>query len=148
MARARPRTPRGWRRSGIVGIGCLRRRRTGLAGVTILQTPHVAAELLLDLGGGGIEGKMRVGGIAVRLENQPLHDMCDDVGSKAIVVRPLAEGDLRRNGPREIFGGDALEPLVDMGPERLARFDLMAGNPNIHEHSPYKGQRRYDDRRR
>jgi hypothetical protein len=59
--------------------------------------------------------------------------MHDDVAGEAIVVRPLAEGGLGRDGAREIFVGDTLESFVDQRLERCAGVDLMARDSDIHD---------------
>jgi hypothetical protein len=68
-----------------------------------------------------------------RLEHQALHHVHHDVAGEAIVVRPLAEGRLRRDGAGEIFVGDTLEPFGDQRLERRTGFDLMARDSDIHD---------------
>ena len=51
---------------------------------------------------------------------------------EAVVVRSLAEGDVGRDRAGEIAVGHGGDPAGHMLLERLARFDLMAGDTNVH----------------
>ena len=83
-----------------------------------------------------VEGRMRLLRFARALEDKTGHDMTDDVAMKS-AMRRAAEGDLGGNRAGKIFLGHRLEPIPDMLLERVARFDLMPGNTNIHMPSPY-----------
>jgi hypothetical protein len=65
------------------------------------------------------------------LQDQTLTDMGDDIAAER-PARRLAEGDNRRQSPREIFVDDGGQPILDMHAKRFASFHLMAGNANVH----------------
>ena len=58
--------------------------------------------------------------------------MGDDVAGEAVIVGALAEGDLGRDGAREIFVGDGVQAIVDLPTQRFAGVDLMTGDPDVH----------------
>ena len=91
----------------------------------------VAAELLLDLGGGLVERGMRLLARARGLEHDALHHVGDDVAAKG-AVRGGPEGHIGRDGPREIFLGDATQSIGHMLTESVAGVDLMAGYADVH----------------
>ena len=62
--------------------------------------------------------------------------MGDDVAREAVVVGTLAERHLRRDGPGEVLFRDAVQPGVDVLPERLAGVDLMTGDTDVHLQLP------------
>ena len=102
--------------------------------VARLQPSHIASELGFDLSGRTVKGEMRILRIVARLHHHALHHMADDIAREAVVVRPLAKGHFRRNGAGEIFIRNCLKPVSDMVLQRVAGFDLVARNADIHLH--------------
>ncbi len=75
---------------------------------------------------------MRVLRIVTALQDQTTGDVHHDIAFEPDIMRALAERHLGRDGAGEIFLGDTLKPVRHMGPQRVARFDLMTRNPDIH----------------
>src|SRR3546814_13543561 len=69
----------------IVGDLVDRRRRRGDAIIMILQSPHIAPELLFDAFGGTLERDVRVLRLAVPFQHESLHHMRDDVAMETVV---------------------------------------------------------------
>jgi hypothetical protein len=104
--------------------------------MAVLEPALVAAELLLDPLGRLVEGGVSVGGAARALQHHAAWNVGDDVAGEAVIVRPLAERHLGRDGAGEIFVGDPAQAAVDMAAQRLAGIDLMTRDPDVHLATP------------
>ena len=118
--------------NGVTGIGLDYRQRIDPDAGPILQPVLVTPQLSFDLVSRTIESQMCILGRMRTLEDNALHDMCDNVTAKAMNKRPLAEGDVSRQCPRKIFARNRLQPIVHMGAKCIAGIDLMPRNANFH----------------
>jgi hypothetical protein len=121
-----------------VGRVGLDSRRDVVTGFVLLQPLRVAAELLFDLVRPRLERDLRSRRAMRRFQNDPLGDRRDDVAGE-IVVRALAEGDVGADRTGIIFLGDLLDPLDRMFLNRVAGFDLMVRDTNVHWRGSFLG---------